>query len=230
MRTAVAVVVAFVVSVLGLARAGAEPGFRRVPLDARGKASPLTLRALTYQGSTNGVLAVEVHNPGKRAARFSAEGLYFIPGGDPDEAPQRLGAVGPMRMASGEGKAVDLGSLEVAPGATVRLELDVFCIDSHRPSPSPENTFTVARTRMPKTLSATIESRGKRAADDVGGYRAAPAKAAVQSEVWRARDAKWIKLDGEGAQEQVTARPRPERHLEQTHELRIRRPMPQGRK
>ena len=49
-----------------------------------------------------------------------------------------------MRMASGEGKAVDLGSLEVAPGATVRLELDVFCIDSHRPSPSPENTFTVA--------------------------------------------------------------------------------------
>jgi hypothetical protein len=227
MRTALAVVIAFMVSVLGLARADAEPGFRRVPLDARGKASALTLRAMGYQGSTNGVLAVEVHNPGKRAARFSAEGLYFIPGGDPDEAPQRLGAVGPMRMASGDGKAADLVSLEVAAGATVRLELDVFCIDSHRPSPSPANTFTVARTRMPKALSATIESRGKRAADEAGGYRAAPAKAAVQSEVWQARDAKWIKLDGEGAQEQEKAHPRPDRHIQRQQPMR--RPMPEDR-
>jgi len=30
---------------------------------------------------------------------------------------------------------------------------------------------------------------------------AAPAKAAVQSEVWKNRDKKWIELDGEGRQE-----------------------------
>lgn len=162
----------------------------------------LQVRAVQYDGSTNGRLHVQVHNPGKAAQKFSAQGLYFVPEGDPNTAPQRLGAVGPMQIAN-DGK--ELSELDVAPGATVEVVLDVFCIDSHRSSPSPLNKFNVGAKRMPKELVQTIE---KRADDVVEQARArgdsAPrpaAKQSIQGEVWRSRDSKWIELDGEGKQE-----------------------------
>ena len=49
--------------------------------------------------------------------------------------------------------------LTVAAGATTRVKLDVFCIDSHRSSPSPANVFTVGVKRLPKELTSTIEKR-----------------------------------------------------------------------
>jgi hypothetical protein len=172
--------------------------FRPVP-----GAQQLEIRATTYDGSTNGVLVVELRNKGKTAQKFAATGLYFVPEGDPDQAPQRLGAVGPMQITAGDAK--ETSELVIAAGATVEVKLDVFCIDSHRSSPSPRNVFNVGVSRMPKELAATIEGRADNAvrAKRASGDRAPrpAAKSDIQSEVWKSRDAKWIKLDGEGQQE-----------------------------
>lgn len=164
--------------------------------------SKLQIRAVEYDGSTNGVLTVQVKNTQKTAQKFVATGLYFVPEGDPDTAPQRLGAVGPMQIATGK---KEVNELEVAPGATVEVQLDVFCIDSHRPSPSPQNKFNIGASKLPRELAATIEKRAEAmvmesAAEGYAAPRPA-ARAKIQGEVWKSRDAKWIKLDGEGAQE-----------------------------
>ena len=166
--------------------------------------SKLQIRAIEYDGSTNGTLKVQIKNTDKAVQSFSATGLYFVPDGDPDSAPQRLGAVGPMQLAAG-GAPKEMTKLEVAPGATVEVALAVFCIDSHRSSPSPANVFTVGGKRLPKELAQTIEKRAdsmvhKAAADGESAPRPA-AKAMIQSEVWRSRDAKWVPLEGEGTQE-----------------------------
>ena len=164
--------------------------------------SKLQIRAVEYDGSTNGTLTVQVKNPQKTAVKFQATGLYFVPEGNPDEAPQRLGAVGPMRLAT---DAKETNELEIAAGATLEVKLDVFCIDSHRPSPSPRNVFNVGATKLPKELARTIENRANIAVDKAKASGAAAprpaAKADIQSEVWRSRDSKWIELDGEGKQE-----------------------------
>lgn len=171
--------------------------FHKVP------GTQLEIRATTYDGSTNGTLTVEVRNAAKTAQKFAATGLYFVPEGDPDSAPQRLGAVGPMQVTSA--MKAEQTEVTIAAGSTVEIKLDVFCIDSHRSSPSPQNVFNVGATRMPKELAATIEGRADNAvkAKRASGERAArpAAKSDIQSEVWKSRDAKWIKLDGEGQQE-----------------------------
>ena len=80
----------------------------------------------------------------------------------------------------------------------------MFCIDSHRSSPTSSTPFTVGKSRLPKTLARTIDRQAKKAASsaaDEGGYAAPAAKSEIQGEVWKARDAKWVKIDGEGAQE-----------------------------
>ena len=167
----------------------------------------LEMRAVQYDGSTNGRLHVQIRNSGKTAQKFSAQGLYFVPDGDPDSAPQRLGAVGPMQIAN---DSKEVSELDVAPGATVDVVLDVFCIDSHRASPSPQNKFSVGVKRMPKELVQTIEKRADQAVDAARAEgNAAPrpaAKSSIQGEVWRSRDSKWIELDGEGKQEAAKKR------------------------
>jgi len=172
--------------------------FARVP------SSKLQIRAIEYDGSTNGTLKVQIKNTEKSAQSFSAAGLYFVPDGDPDKAPQRLGAVGPMQLVAGGG-AKEMSKIEVAPGATVEVALEVFCIDSHRASPSTNNVFTVGQKRLPKDLTSTIEKRAemavKRASADGESAPRPAAKSAIQSEVWRSRDANWIPLEGEGVQE-----------------------------
>lgn len=167
--------------------------------------SKLMIRAVEYDGSTNGTLKVQIRNTEKTAQKFSATGLYFVPEGDPDSAPQRLGAVGPMQLASSGSTVKELQALEVPAGQTVEVALDVFCIDSHRSSPSPQNVFNVGAKRMPKELAQKIETSADEAvtAERRKGTTAArpAAKSAIQSEVWKSRDAKWVPLDGEGAQE-----------------------------
>jgi hypothetical protein len=181
-----------------VSNAWADNKFHKVP----GKAAEnLQLRVVKYDGSTNGVLTVSVKNTGKQPVQFSAKGLYFVPDGDPDKSPQRLGAVGPMEIARGE-SSVRKEALTIPAGKTVQVALDVFCIDSHRSSPTSETPFTIAKTRMPQSLTRTIDVRAKAAAGKHKYDYAAPAaKADIQSEVWRTRDSAWVDLDGEGAQE-----------------------------
>ena len=172
-----------------------DTAFKAVP------GSKLQIRAVEYNGATNGKLTVQVKNTAKTAQKFVATGLYFVPEGDPDKAPQRLGAVGPMQIATGK----ESNEIAVAAGATVEVQLDVFCIDSHRSSPSPQNRFNIGATKLPKELATQIETRASTAVSkeaEAGAPAPRPAaQSAIQSEVWKSRDAKWVELDGEGKQE-----------------------------
>lgn len=217
-------VVVVVSLLIGLGTSFAESKLEIEPIQQQGKSRPpsgpirhdtkfaalpdskLQIRAVEYDGNTNGVLKVQIKNTTDQQLAFSASGLYFVPHGDPDSAPQRLGAVGSIMVGSAA-QATSLTSLAVKPGTTVEVALDVYCIDSHRSSPTTRNAFTVGKKRMPKELTRTIDQRATAAAakykaDYADGAPApAPAKSAIQSEVWRSRDAKWIELDGEGKQE-----------------------------
>ena len=178
----------------------ATGGFDKLPGE-QGKTSPLLMRIVQYAGSTNGAITVEVKNPTSQPQEFSAKGVYFVPTGSANEAPQRLGAVGPFQLQSANGASQRMDHTTIAAGATARMTLDVYCIDSHRASPSSSTSFRVAKERAPKPLVQSIDEDATRAAAAYGGVSAPAAKGAVQSEVWKNRDKKWIKLDGEGAQE-----------------------------
>ena len=174
--------------------------FHHVP-DAK-----LELRAVQYDGSVNGTLKVQVKNTDNVAHQFSATGLYFVPEGDPDSAPQRLGAVGPLRLGNDPKERTEV---DVPAGQTIEVALDVFCIDSHRGAPTSANKFDVGATRMPAELSHAIEQRADQAVSEAKAANPsappaatrAQAKRAIQSGVWSTRNQKWTKLDGEGKQE-----------------------------
>lgn len=161
-------------------------------------AGKLEARFVAYSGHTNGDITIEVSNRGQSAETFLAQGLFFIPEGDPNNAPQRVGAVGPFRTGKGPERKEHV---EIAPGAKLQITLDVYCIDSHRHSPSPETRFHLAGQRMPRELVNGIARDANEAAKPHGGVSAPAAKGAVQSEVWKNRDKKWIPLEGEGKQE-----------------------------
>jgi hypothetical protein len=183
------------------APAHADGPYAAVPPSKKGgPPAGVSLRIVKYDGATNGVLEVEVKNTREETTQFSARGLYFVPQGNPDQAPQRLGAVGPFSVKTERGWE-RRESLPLAPGAKATLKLDVYCIDSHRGSPSPSTNFRVAKDRVPEGLSNDIARDAEGAARGYGGVSAPAAKSAVQSQVWRNRDKKWLELDGEGAQE-----------------------------
>lgn len=210
-RLARLALLALLLGLFSTSSALADKGYRAVPVeaashgekpDANAKlaATGLELKAVSYDGSVNGELTVEVKNTSKTEQTFIATGLYFVPQGDADKAPQRLGAVGPMQIA-GESGEQRVEKLVIPAGKAMKVKLDVFCIDSHRPAPTSANKFSLGSKRLPAKLRGTIETRSKVAADEVGGYAAPAAKSRVQSEVWQARDADWVKIDGEGKQE-----------------------------
>jgi hypothetical protein len=181
--------------------AAADNKFHAMPAP-KAERGNLQLRVVSYDGSVNGELTVEVKNTSKKAQVFIAKGLYFVPDGNPDEAPQRLGAVGPFEIVSdGSDDETRAEKVTIAAGQSAELTLDVFCIDSHRSSPSSSTPFTIAHTKMPTALARDIDVGAKRAAKTAGGFAAPAATDAVQSEVWKQRDKKWIELDGESAQE-----------------------------
>jgi hypothetical protein len=99
-----------------------------------------------------------------------------------------------------KGDTKETNELTIAANATVEVQLDVFCIDSHRSAPTTQNVFSIGKTRMPKELATQINERADLAVKQKGAPRKA-SKSEIQSEVWKTRDAKWIQLDGEGAQE-----------------------------
>jgi hypothetical protein len=181
--------------------AHAQNGFAPIPAEQTGGTpTGLELRITGYDGATNGEIEVEVRNPTRQPVGFLAKGLYFVPAGDPNSAPQRLGAVGPFAAETPKGWQ-KLERLVLEPGTTTKMKIDVYCIDSHRASPSSKTAFRIANGRVPKPIVEAIDKDAAKAADPVGGVASPAAKGAVQSAVWKNRDKKWIVLDGEGAQE-----------------------------
>ena len=51
-----------------------------------------------------------------------------------------------------------------------------------------------------------IDDDATKSAEGYGGVSSSAAKGAVQSQVWKNRDKKWIELDGEGKQEAAKSR------------------------
>ena len=170
--------------------------FQPLPPEPGGKPTGLEVRVVSYNGSTNGAITVEVRNPTKTTQIFSAAGLFFVPAMDPDKAPQRLGAVGPYEV-----KTERHEKMEIAANGSLMANLDVYCIDSHRSSPNPQTPFRIAKERLPPQLTAAIDAESKEVAAPSGGVSAPAAKSAVQSTVWKNRDAKWIRVEGESKQE-----------------------------
>ena len=184
----------------------ADKVFAPIPADQTGgKPTGLEMRVVDYKGSTNGAIEVEVRNPTDHPVEFSAKGIYFVPDGNPDHAPQRVGAVGPFQVKSGDQwQRQDRTSL--AAKSTTPMKLDVYCIDSHRGSPSSSTSFHIANTRVPRPVVEAIDHDAAAAAAPYGGVDKPSAKGSVQSQVWKNRDKKWIRLDGEGKQEAAKSR------------------------
>lgn len=179
----------------------AGDGFVPIPADqTQGQKTGLEIRIAGYDGSVNGQISVDVRNPKKDPVEFTARGLYFVPNGNPDSAPQRLGAVGPFRVKTGNGWE-RREKMTIAAGSTERLQLDVYCIDSHRGSPSSSTGFHVGKDRIPKPITDSIDRDARKAAEKSGGISDPRAKSEVQGQVWKNRDAHWVTLDGEGKQE-----------------------------
>jgi hypothetical protein len=181
----------FVIALSGVASARSR--YVAVPA-LHGKRMPLEIRFVQYTGGSTGKIVVDVRNTGKHAATFDAAGLYFVPQGDPERAPQRLGAAGPFEQEQ-QGSWERREKARIKPGQTVRLKLQVFCLDSHRSSPGTSQGFSVARKRLPRDLRKTIHSGAQgilKGAADVPS-----ANNEIQSHVWKTRNKKWIKLQGE---------------------------------
>ena len=186
---------------LWLAGSARAETLKRVPA-IDGKAQPLTMRVVAYDGSTNGRMVVEVVNSGKQTETFLADGIYFVPNGNPEVAPQRLGAAGPLIIIEDGVEKTYLEGIQIPPGSKQTVRLEVFCIDSHRASPSSDTKFGVAAERLPKELRQKITHGAKQIIRENKGD-VTQAKSAIQSHMWETRDADWIKLDGERKQEKA---------------------------
>jgi hypothetical protein len=197
-----------VIACLGLSSvAGAKaPAFGPIPVEGKTKTS-LQMRVVEYKGGTNGKMLIEVRNDGAKVEAFKAKGIYFVPDGEAEKAPQRLGAAGPFE-AQLQGEWTTMKDLKVQPGAVVQMKLDVFCIDSHRASPNSSTKFSFATKRLPKELTKKIESGTKHLMKEKKVKNAIGAKGAVQGYIWKTRDAKWIKLQGERKDEKKRTKSR----------------------
>ncbi len=60
--------------------------FQPLPPEPGSKSNGLEVRVVSYNGSTNGAITVEVRNTTKEAQEFSAAGLFFVPAMDLDGA------------------------------------------------------------------------------------------------------------------------------------------------
>jgi hypothetical protein len=185
-----------------------------IPLpEVGGKNKQLEIRFVRYTGGSSGKMIVDIRNKSSKRATFKAKGLFFVPQGDAERAPQRLGAAGPF-----EALGQQLDSIKLTAGATKRLKLQVFCLDSHRSSPSSGQGFKVAKKRLPKRLQNTIESGAQRILRKPKG---GAANSEIQSHVWKTRNKKWIKLEGERKREKSSSGLRQRRMNRRHHQQRI---------
>ncbi len=199
----------FALSLCAAVPASADKGFVPLPT-AAGVPRDLEIQVKRYEGSTNGQLTVEIRNRTQRAVKFEAGGLYFVPEQNANDAPQRLGAAGPFSVRKQTSAWEHSDGYTLTPNSQVEVKLDVYCIDSHRRSPRTGDVFRVAVERMPAELTRSIQSDVSSAARTNGGYAAPAAKSAMQSEIWKNRNKKWVELDGEGVQEKRKDAPPPQ--------------------
>lgn len=178
---------------LGLSTmAQARSGYKRLPA-LGGKGRTLRIKIIGYKG---GKMHVKVRNVGTKRATFKADGLYFVPDGNAERAPQRMGAAGPMEVSvAGAWKRKMAHGIGAKGTATFRL--DVFCLDSHRASPSDGQAFSVARKRLPKALRRKIVQGSNRIYRKARRYKRPSPRGAIQGYIWKVRNKRWIKLQGE---------------------------------
>ena len=77
----------------------------------------------------------------------------------------------------------------------------MFCIDSHRSSPSSSTPFRLAQKRLPKDLTLEIEQGTQKLMKARKAPSAKSVSSDVQGHVWQTRNKKWIKLEGERTDE-----------------------------
>ena len=88
-----------------------------IPLpEVGGKNKQIEIRFVRYTGGSSGKMIVDIRNKSPKRATFKAKGLFFVPQGDAERAPQRLGAAGPFET---QGQQMD--SIQLTAGATKRL-------------------------------------------------------------------------------------------------------------
>ena len=186
---------------LSLSAAARASQYHALPAEKPTEApTGLQARFVGYDGNTNGELTIEVWNPTVAPVELKAAGLYFVPMIEADKSPQRLGAVGSYQVRVNQAwKRHE--QFAIPPGEKVEVRLDVYCIDSHRASPTSQTRFSIARDRVPVNITQAIHKDATKAAAGMGGISAPAAKSVVQGEVWKARDRKWVPLEGEGKQE-----------------------------
>lgn len=218
------------ISLLSLLTGGpalaADPGFAPVPSpEAGAKNTAVKLKVVGYGGNTNGEMIVEVVNDTRKPSKFEPKGLYFVPQGDPETAPQRLGAAGPFEVAEGDGWK-NSEALTLKPGERKKVKLQVFCIDSHRSSPNPSTPFALASDRMPKELAVEVYSGTDAILKANKVTNAKHAKSAVQSHMWQTRDKKWVKLQGERKNEKSSSKGVIRQELNAPNSMQIQRRAP----
>ncbi len=205
---------------LAMAAPAMADTFRPLPA-VGGTNKDLQVRWVTYKGGTNGEMVIEVRNVSKKRQTFVADGIFFVPDGSPEKAPQRLGAAGPFMEIAKSGKSKHQTRTTLRPGETKRLHVEVFCIDSHRSSPSSSTKFSVAKKLLPKSLRKEIRTGSRRIIRHNKGD-VTKSKSAIQSYMWKTRNKKWIKIEGERANEK--AAPQRRRIQRQRHRNRNRHP------
>lgn len=223
-------VIAVATAVLCLAPLGsaqARSGYGSLPA-LGGKGKTLRIKIIGYKG---GKMHVKVRNVGRASVAFRADGLFFVPAGKPERAPQRMGAAGPMEVSeAGTWKRKMAHRIGAKKTATFRL--DVFCLDSHRASPSDGQAFSVAKKRLPKRLRRKIVEGSNRIYRKAKRYKR-PSRRAIQGYIWKTRNKRWIKLQGERKGEKTRRvrkaprryRPHNRRNKRRYRRLR-RRPLP----
>jgi len=202
----VCVIIAALLLVAGGASAEtlSSRGFSPMPARA-GQTNSLKIKFVRYTGGASGRMVVDLRNDSRKSTTFQPKGLFFVPQMDPERAPQRLGAAGPFEVDQGQGWVLHQ-KISVRPGKTVRVKLQVFCLDSHRSSPSVSQRFRIAKKLLPKSIRKTIVAGAAKTYRKYKGRLAAPAASEVQGKVWRTRNKKWIKIEGERKNEKSSAR------------------------
>ena len=96
----------------------------------------------------------------------------------------------------------------LAPSQKATLRLQLFCIDSHRASPSSSTPFRLAQKRLPKQLRQDIEKGTRALLKSKKAKNAKQIRGDVQGHGWKTRNKKWIRLEGERSNEKQSVKPK----------------------
>ena len=95
------------------------------------KRTTLQMRIVEYQGETNGKMVIDIMNEGRAEEEFIAKGIYFVP---KEIRRQHHNDLRGRSLRKGEWRS-QRDAIAIQPRQTVRMELDVFCIDSDGQAP-----------------------------------------------------------------------------------------------